>query len=541
LGATLVPVVAMGLMAVSQTRRTAKALNEREMDALRHCARSAASALDHRIAQDEGDVLGFLDLESIASLAASMATAERVFPGVSLFLLLEDGTAPHPPEPGAGSAGTNAPAAGASRAPGPDPGSIRAALGDGMRLRERLGPDGVERIDLTAQAGGLALSLRALRAVGAAGVVAIGWHPERIAGWCREAAAECVPERYRLVVTDASGRDVCSRGTVRAAPQGAPLEVRLRGRHPLGPDGFPWAATVHPGDPAEIRELIRRQAVLYIAALLVVCTVSGLGIGSLVSLALREAQLARLKSDFAANVSHELRTPLALIRAAADALLLQSGSGRNAQRYLEIVRRESQRLAGLVSTVLRFAQDERGAVTYHRIEIDVCGLVREFVGDWRAHVEEQGFTMEVRVPAEPLFAALDREAVWLVLVNLLDNAVKFSAQEKRVGIDVERRGDSAAIRVRDRGIGIAPEHHERIFESFFRVEGNWVKKTRGTGIGLALVREIVRAHGGRVTVESREGEGAAFTVLFPLSGSGGAVSCAAGGTIAARPPTSAGG
>jgi two-component system phosphate regulon sensor histidine kinase PhoR len=241
-----------------------------------------------------------------------------------------------------------------------------------------------------------------------------------------------------------------------------------------------------------------------------------LGVWMLVATSLKQMELGRMKADFAANVSHELRTPLALIRGAADTLCggRELGAADRA-RYLGIIGRESERLTELIDTVMKYTALERGPAATALMPADVCALVREFTAEQRRRLEEEGFVVRTAIPDAPLEARLDAEAMRLVLVNLFSNAVKFAGARKEITVTVTDRDAGLAIRVSDRGIGIAEGDKRRIFDVFYRAEGELVKKTRGTGIGLALARQIVHAHKGRISVESTLGEGATFTVWLP--------------------------
>jgi two-component system phosphate regulon sensor histidine kinase PhoR len=240
------------------------------------------------------------------------------------------------------------------------------------------------------------------------------------------------------------------------------------------------------------------------------------GVWTLVHVAMEEMEVGRLKADFAANVSHELRTPLALIRAAADAIGMRKDLDRpRLERYLGIIARQSQRLQDLINTVLAFASIERGERVLPLERGDLAAFVTIFLRDFRLRLDEGGFHLESSVPSDPVPVRLDADSMHLVLANLLENAMKFSGESRRLELRVETDARTAHVRIRDFGIGIAPEDRTRIFDGFYRAERDLVKKTRGTGIGLALVRDVVRLHGGRVEVESELGQGATFTVSLP--------------------------
>jgi signal transduction histidine kinase len=232
----------------------------------------------------------------------------------------------------------------------------------------------------------------------------------------------------------------------------------------------------------------------------------------------KQVALARLKSDFVSNVSHELRTPLALIRLYAETLEL----GRITQdvkknEYYSIIRKESERLTALINNILDFSRIEAGGKEYDFRETDIAELVRNTLDSYRFQIEQQGFALEEQIdPAIPKMK-VDREAIARALVNLVNNALKYSDSEKFLGVRLYRENAVLKLEVSDRGIGIERNEQARIFEKFYRTCDPLVHNTKGSGLGLSLVRHITRAHGGDVEVESTPGRGSKFTLSLPLS------------------------
>jgi signal transduction histidine kinase len=231
----------------------------------------------------------------------------------------------------------------------------------------------------------------------------------------------------------------------------------------------------------------------------------------------RELALAKLKSDFVSNVSHELRTPLALIRLYAETLELGriSGTGKQ-QEYYEIIRKESERLTSLINNILDFSRIESGKKEYSFRETNVADLVRTTLESYRFEIEQNGFQIEQKIDTDVPSLWVDREAIARSLLNLVNNAVKYSANEKYLGIRLYRHDSSVNLEVVDRGIGIPEKEHGKIFEKFYRVGDPLVHNTKGSGLGLSLVRHIVQAHGGEVAVESAPGKGSRFIITLPL-------------------------
>jgi signal transduction histidine kinase len=235
----------------------------------------------------------------------------------------------------------------------------------------------------------------------------------------------------------------------------------------------------------------------------------------------RELALAKLKSDFVSNVSHELRTPLALIRLYAETLELGRLTSPGKQHeYHEIIRKESERLTALINNILDFSRIEAGKKEYSFRETDVADLVRSTLESYRFEIEQNGFHFEEKIESNLPPLQVDREAIARSLLNLVNNAVKYSAGEKYLGVHLYRQNGSVNLEVVDHGIGIPPNEQPKIFEKFYRVGDPLVHNTKGSGLGLSLVRHIVQAHGGAVAVVSTPGKGSKFTITLPVPSGG---------------------
>jgi signal transduction histidine kinase len=231
----------------------------------------------------------------------------------------------------------------------------------------------------------------------------------------------------------------------------------------------------------------------------------------------RELALAKLKSDFVSNVSHELRTPLALIRLYAETLELGRLTSPGKQHeYHEIIRKESERLTALINNILDFSRIEAGKKEYSFRETDVADLVRSTLESYRFEIEQNGFRFEEKIESNLPTLQVDREAIARSLLNLVNNAVKYSSDEKYLGVHLYRQNGSLNLEVVDHGIGIPPNEQSKIFDKFYRVGDPLVHNTKGSGLGLSLVRHIVQAHGGAVAVVSTPGKGSKFTIVLPV-------------------------
>jgi len=231
----------------------------------------------------------------------------------------------------------------------------------------------------------------------------------------------------------------------------------------------------------------------------------------------KEIALARLKSDFVSNVSHELRTPLSLIRLYAETLEMgRLKAPEKFQEYYQIIRKESERLTALINNILDFSRIEAGRKEYDFRETDLRELVANTLESYRYQIEQHGFTLEEKIDAVPPMR-VDREAVARSLVNLVNNALKYSQDHKYIGVNLYRENGAVKLEVIDHGIGIPNREQEKIFEKFYRVGDPLVHNTKGSGLGLSLVRHIAQAHGGEVSVDSAPGQGSKFTITLPVS------------------------
>jgi signal transduction histidine kinase len=274
-----------------------------------------------------------------------------------------------------------------------------------------------------------------------------------------------------------------------------------------------WQLSYEPLDKTLYATSVRRQRTIYVSAALAgiaVMIVGGLVGGRSVR---QYLQLARLKTDLVAAASHELRTPLASMRVLVDGLLAdQQVDPVKTREYLGMIAAENARLSRLIENFLTFSRLDRRQQNFNLQPVKPAAIVTDAVDAMRDRLPAAcALTMDVESELPAVLA--DREGLATALINLLDNAVKYSPGEPRITVSAQRAGDTlVAFAVTDNGIGIAPREQRRIFRRFYRVDQRLSRETSGVGLGLSIVDLIAREHGGHVTVRSTPGAGSTFTL-----------------------------
>ncbi|HYO65167.1 MAG TPA: ATP-binding protein, partial [Archangium sp.] len=233
----------------------------------------------------------------------------------------------------------------------------------------------------------------------------------------------------------------------------------------------------------------------------------------------REARLSRMKTDFVSLVSHELRTPITSIRMFIETLALgRVKDPAQTQQVLQLLTQETERLSTLVERVLDWARIESGRKVYHPEVLPVPAVVDAAVTAFRAQRLEGDLRLSVELPENLPTVQVDKEAIAGALLNLLQNAYKYSKDDKHIILTVRATRRWVDLTVEDHGVGIAPRDRRRIFERFYRVDNLLTRKTEGSGLGLAIAKHIVEAHGGRIILKSALGKGSRFTIQLPVGG-----------------------
>jgi len=258
--------------------------------------------------------------------------------------------------------------------------------------------------------------------------------------------------------------------------------------------------------------------VLYGALLFLLYAAIAVGVVLTSRAVYREARLSRLKSDFVSHVGHELRTPLTSIRMFVETLRLgRVRSEEEREQCLDMLDKEAERLSGLVDRILDWARIETGRKVYRKIAVAPADIAREAVEIFdRQQLAPPGL-VQVEIPEGLPRIEVDRDAVEVVLFNLLMNAHKYTGKEKEIHLRVRQAGKRMQFEVEDNGPGIPSSERKRIFEHFYRVDDLLTRRTEGTGLGLAISKRIAEDHGGRIDVAGEGGKGSRFVLALPIA------------------------
>lgn len=500
--AIVLAVMVLGWLALRTTLQIEKARQQTVLDATLTLAAERVEILDKFIIAQDNVVAAHADLSDLAAIGRRWKpTALRETPTVRAVLVLDM------------SSEAREVLAFHSLAPGPENDTFRRVLLRRLVPEMKLGGNVEELRHLHLALGeqSYLLSYWQRRFEGRTYLVVI-WHDvPRI-------VHETLPRLYkepdrgpsRMNVIDEQGRIVFG-----PPIQGGAFTVGL----PFPTTLYNWRVQLALASADELAEKVQRRQVIELSMVSVAGLVAVIGLIIVLVAAAKERRVSTLKSDFVANVSHELKTPLALVRMFGELLLLDRVKSDDKRRqYLQIIVGESERLTALIDNVLDFAKVERGKAAYDFVPGDLGEVVARAVEVYRYRAEREQVTVELEADPDLPGARIDARAIELAVINLLDNALKYARDGGRIDVAVRARGRDVEVRVADRGPGIPAAEQERIFDRFVRGSAAQSRAVRGSGIGLALVKYIAEAHGGRVRVESPvfdDGTGTAFVVVLP--------------------------
>ena len=281
---------------------------------------------------------------------------------------------------------------------------------------------------------------------------------------------------------------------------------------------LPWKLVVSQPALNDLEQTALRENFFYGVLLTVIVVLMLLGAFLIARDISRESETTRLKTEFVHNISHELKTPLTLIRLYGETLQRkQDLKKKERQEAYEIITKESERLSHMINNVLDFSRIEMGKKEFNFSKGNLGKIIRDTLESYRYHLEKKGFSVQANIASDLPEMNFDGEAISSILVNLLSNAMKFSPKDKEVTVKLFKKNGNAVLQVADKGIGISTREISRIFKRFYRSKHEIVSESRGSGLGLTLVKHITEAHGGRIEVESEPGKGSIFSVILPFS------------------------
>ena len=241
-----------------------------------------------------------------------------------------------------------------------------------------------------------------------------------------------------------------------------------------------------------------------------------LGIYFMISNILAKVKINRMKQDFISSVSHELKTPIAAVKMLAETL--RRGKIKDAKRkdqYYNMIIRESDRLTRFINKILDFAKIEKGGKVFYFEEANISELAKTAVDIYKEEAQDESLVLNLNLSKEDIEAEVDQDAILQVILNLMDNAYKYSKDEKNITVNVRENANVVIVEVADKGLGIPKESLEKIFDKFYRAGQYMMDGIKGSGLGLSFVKSVINAHSGKIAVESEVNKGTKFVISLP--------------------------
>jgi signal transduction histidine kinase len=280
-----------------------------------------------------------------------------------------------------------------------------------------------------------------------------------------------------------------------------------------------WSLTLYPESSGLLASLFGPGASIFLYIFIAIVIILAFGLFFTLQTVSNELNLSKMKSQFMSTVSHEFKSPLTSIRQMSEMLVQGRVPTQERQlKYHTTILKQSERLSHLIDNILDFSKMEEGQKLFHFEKSDIVPVVRNIVESFQNHTSEQGFNISFSAPETVPDVVFDREAMEQVMHNLLDNACKYSGDSREIDVNIVTKGNRGIISVRDFGIGIKREDHDKIFSRFYRAGEELTQTVKGSGIGLTIVKQLVEAHKGEILVNSELGKGSTFIVSIPLGG-----------------------
>ena len=278
----------------------------------------------------------------------------------------------------------------------------------------------------------------------------------------------------------------------------------------------PWRIEIYDTQAGEL-EILAIHKSFYFWTILTLLIVLCFGLVLIVKTVAHEMDILKIKSDFVSSVSHEFKTPLTSIQALTERLMEgKVKSTAKMQEYFSVISQDTDKLIRLVGNILNFSKIEEGKIAYEFVETEISQWLQQIVDNFKKENMQREIKINTIIPAKIPSIKIDKGALAQAIYNLLDNAIKFSADKKGIEVVVKREKENLVIQVKDDGIGIPRGEWDKIFEKFYQGKNAIKYSARGTGLGLTLVRHTAEAHGGKISVESKEGQGSTFSLRLPI-------------------------
>jgi len=279
----------------------------------------------------------------------------------------------------------------------------------------------------------------------------------------------------------------------------------------------PWTLELFAPESTLVTMLLFSQHRIYFYVFILIAVILAFGLYMTIHSLSHELELATLKSNFVSAISHDLKTPVTAVRQLAE--MLQAGrvpSIKRRQQYHNALVEQSERLSFMIDNILDSARIETGRIEYFFEKIDLREALKDIVAKIQHHVQQNGFKIKTQLPEESVYVLADSTALQQSIVNLIDNALKFSVKNKVIDVRLEKGAEHVIIVIEDYCVGIPKEEMNRIFERFYQGSSVRNHRRRGSGLGLFLVKQIVAAHHGTVQVKSKLGKGSVFSIKLPI-------------------------
>jgi signal transduction histidine kinase len=280
----------------------------------------------------------------------------------------------------------------------------------------------------------------------------------------------------------------------------------------------PWTVECYQVDPLFFEQLLSSNRSIYVYALVIVMLALTLGVIITARITARELELARLKSNFVSTVSHEFRSPLTSIRQLSE--MLQSGRVKSEERrrhYYDVILEQSERLSLMVSNILDLAGIDERRFRLNREYVRIEDLLRSIISRSGQQADNKKLPVTLSVKGTLPDVRIDPEAITHVMNNLIDNGIKYAGKSPEIVVTAFIDNNDLMISVKDNGIGIPKDEIDKVFERFYRGGDELTRRVKGTGLGLSLVKELIQAHGGSVSLVSEVDKGSTFTIRLPLT------------------------